>query len=43
MQWPTFNIGTIFTSIIVPHNSYFNTTIWYCAPKNKTTAAANLY
>jgi acid ceramidase/N-acylethanolamine-hydrolysing acid amidase len=27
--WPTFNIATIMTSIIVPSSGYHNTTVWY--------------
>ena len=27
--WPTFNIATIFTDILVPRTGYSNTTIWY--------------
>ena len=28
-QWPTFNIATIFTDIMVPKTGYTNTTMWY--------------
>lgn len=28
-QWPTFNIATIMTAIMVPGTSYHNTTVWY--------------
>lgn len=28
-QWPTFNIATIMTAIIVPSSGYHNTTVWY--------------
>ena len=28
-QWPTFNIATIFTDIMVPATGYTNTTMWY--------------
>lgn len=28
-EWPTFNIATIMTAIMVPGNGYHNTTIWY--------------
>ncbi len=28
-QWPTFNIATIMSAIIVPNLSYHNTTVWY--------------
>ena len=27
--WPTFNIATIMTSIMVPATGYHNTTVWY--------------
>ena len=27
--WPTFNIGTIMTAIMVPATGYHNTTVWY--------------
>jgi hypothetical protein len=29
--WPTFNIATIMTSIMVPSTGYHNTTVWYAA------------
>ena len=28
-QWPTFNIATIMTAIMVPATGYRNTTVWY--------------
>ena len=28
-QWPTFNIATIMTAIMVPGSDYHNTTAWY--------------
>lgn len=28
-QWPTFNIATIMTALMVPANGYHNTTCWY--------------
>lgn len=28
-QWPTFNIATIMTAIMVPASGYHNTTVWY--------------
>ena len=28
-EWPTFNIATIFTDILVPKTGYTNTTLWY--------------
>ena len=27
--WPTFNIATIMTAVMVPATSYHNTTSWY--------------
>lgn len=27
--WPTFNIATIMTAVIVPASGYHNTTVWY--------------
>lgn len=27
--WPTFNIATIMTAIMVPSTGYHNTTVWY--------------
>ena len=28
-QWPTFNIATIMTAVMIPAKSYHNTTVWY--------------
>ena len=28
-EWPTFNIATIFTDILIPKAGYTNTTMWY--------------
>lgn len=28
-KWPTFNIGTIMTAVMVPTSGYHNTTVWY--------------
>lgn len=28
-QWPTFNIGSIMTAVMVPGTGYHNTTVWY--------------
>lgn len=28
-QWPTFNIATIMTAVMVPGAKYHNTTVWY--------------
>ena len=28
-QWPTFNIATIMTAIMVPASGYHNVTAWY--------------
>ena len=28
-EWPTFNIATIMTAIMIPANGYHNTTVWY--------------
>jgi hypothetical protein len=28
-KWPTFNIATIMSAIIVPSAAYHNTTVWY--------------
>ena len=28
-EWPTFNIATIMTAIMVPGTRYHNTTVWY--------------
>jgi len=28
-EWPTFNIATIMTAIMVPATGYHNTTVWY--------------
>lgn len=28
-KWPTFNIATIMSAIIVPNTAYHNTTVWY--------------
>ena len=28
-EWPTFNIATIMTAVMVPANGYHNTTVWY--------------
>lgn len=28
-EWPTFNIATIYTDILVPKTGYSNTTMWY--------------
>jgi len=37
--WPTFNIATIMTSVMVPGKSYRNTTCWYGDnPKPKNLA-----
>ena len=33
--WPTFNIETIMTAIIVPSTGYYNTTIWYASNPSK--------
>jgi hypothetical protein len=27
--WPTFNIATIMTAVMVPATGYHNTTVWY--------------
>lgn len=27
--WPTFNIATIMTAIMIPSTGYHNTTVWY--------------
>lgn len=27
--WPTFNIATIMTAVMIPATGYHNTTIWY--------------
>lgn len=27
--WPTFNIATIMTAVMVPADSYHNVTVWY--------------
>ena len=27
--WPTFNIGTIMTAVMIPQTGYHNTTVWY--------------
>ena len=29
--WPTFNIATIMSAIMVPSTGYYNTTVWYAA------------
>ena len=28
-EWPTLNIATIMTAVMVPANGYHNTTVWY--------------
>jgi hypothetical protein len=28
-QWPTFNIATILSVVMIPETNYYNTTIWY--------------
>lgn len=28
-KWPTFNIATIMTAVMVPGTGYANTTVWY--------------
>lgn len=28
-QWPTFNIATIMTAVMIPGDSYHNVTVWY--------------
>jgi len=28
-KWPTFNIATIMSAIMVPASGYHNTTVWY--------------
>lgn len=28
-HWPTFNIATIMTAVMVPATGYHNTTVWY--------------
>lgn len=28
-EWPTWNIATIMTAIMVPASGYHNTTMWY--------------
>jgi len=28
-QWPTFNIASLMTAIMVPSSGYHNTTVWY--------------
>ena len=30
-QWPTFNIATIMSAVMVPGTGYHNTTAWYGA------------
>jgi hypothetical protein len=27
--WPTFNIATIMTALMIPSSGYHNTTVWY--------------
>lgn len=27
--WPTFNIATIMTAVMIPKTGYHNTTVWY--------------
>jgi hypothetical protein len=27
--WPTFNIATIMTAVMIPSTGYHNTTVWY--------------
>jgi len=27
--WPTFNIATIMTAVMIPATGYHNTTVWY--------------
>jgi hypothetical protein len=28
-MWPSFNLGTIMTAIMVPSTNYHNTTVWW--------------
>jgi hypothetical protein len=28
-EWPTFNIATIMTAVMIPVAGYHNTTVWY--------------
>ncbi len=28
-EWPTFNIGTILSAIMIPADHYYNATTWY--------------
>jgi hypothetical protein len=37
-KWPTFNIATIMTAVMVPSTGYHNTTVWYGSnPKTTDT------
>ncbi len=39
-QWPTFNIATIMTAIMVPATGYRNTTVWYGSNPTETAEVA---
>jgi hypothetical protein len=39
-QWPTFNIATIMSTVMVPSTGYHNTTVWYGS--NPVPQAINL-
>ena len=44
--WPTWNIGTIMSTVMVPGTSYHNTTVWYAAnpsaPQSPSPASGKL-
>ena len=41
-QWPTFNIATIMTAIMIPASGYHNTTVWYGHNPTPTPTPSNL-
>lgn len=40
--WPTFNIGTIMTAVMVPATGYHNTTAWYASNPSGTQTPTNI-
>lgn len=40
-KWPTFNIASLMTAIMVPAEGYHNTTIWDMYPLKKNTETNN--
>ena len=40
-EWPTFNIATIMTAVMIPATGYHNTTVWY--GHNPLVEPTNIY